>query len=145
MLQAAKQVASIQNIVICFEELLFLITSFCYLQFSTKQKNRRSLGGCFHQKEGNSEKQGPDQSAGGSTSVFWLTHKPTQKEMRGTRSHAARLNIIAEYQNLIASFKDSVAGKQLPTKHGSKLVTTTTRYKQLRKFDCKYFKNQDIS
>ena len=105
MLQAAKQVASIQNIVICFEELLFLITSFCYLQFSTKQKNRRSLGGCFHQKEGNSEKQGPDQSTGGSTSVFWLTHKPTQKEMRGTRSHAARLNIIAEYQNLIAKLK----------------------------------------
>jgi len=67
VLQAAKQVASIQNIVSCFEELLFLITyaSFCYLQFSTKQKNRRSLGGCFHQKEGNSEKQGPDQSAGG--------------------------------------------------------------------------------
>ena len=70
-----------------------------------KQKNQRSLGACFHQKEGNLEKQGPDQSAGGSTSVFWLTHKPTQKEMRGARSHAARLNIIAEYQNLIAKLK----------------------------------------
>jgi hypothetical protein len=67
--------------------------------------------------------------------------------MRGTRSHAARLNIIAAYQNLIAKLKlqGFWAGKKLPTKHGSKLVTTTTRYKQLRKFDCKYFKNQDIS
>jgi len=121
--QAAKQVASIQNIVICFEELLFLITSFCYLQFSTKQKNRRSLGGCFHQKEENSEKQGPGQSAAGRQKsshlvldkgsglgmevgvdrssvrqiklrvlpIFWLAHKPTQKQMRGIRSQAARL------------------------------------------------------
>jgi len=89
VLQAAKQVASIQNIVICFEELLFLITSFCYLQFSTKQKNRRSLGGCFHQKEGNLERQGPDQSADGRQKSFHLVLDKGSGLGMGGESHTA--------------------------------------------------------